>query len=59
MKQKIGIITMGCSKNAVDSERLMAQLKINDFSMLSMTIVKLSQNCHSELGSESQTMNME
>lgn len=25
---------MGCSKNAVDSERLMAQLKINDFEMV-------------------------
>jgi ribosomal protein S12 methylthiotransferase len=34
MKQKIGVITMGCSKNAVDSERLMAQLKINDFEMV-------------------------
>ncbi|MBU0473260.1 MAG: 30S ribosomal protein S12 methylthiotransferase RimO [Bacteroidetes bacterium] len=34
MKQKIGIITMGCSKNAVDSERLMAQLKINDFEIV-------------------------
>jgi len=34
MKQKIGIITMGCSKNAVDSERLMAQLKINDFELV-------------------------
>ncbi len=33
-KQKIGIITMGCSKNAVDSERLMAQLKINDFEIV-------------------------
>jgi ribosomal protein S12 methylthiotransferase len=34
MKQKIGIITMGCSKNAVDSERLMAQLKINNFEIV-------------------------
>ena len=34
MKQKIGIITMGCSKNAVDSERLMAQLKINEFEIV-------------------------
>ena len=34
MKQKIGIITMGCSKNAVDSERLMAQLRINDFEIV-------------------------
>ena len=34
MKEKIGIITMGCSKNTVDSERLMAQLKINDFEIV-------------------------
>lgn len=34
MKQRVGIITMGCSKNAVDSERLMAQLKINDFEIV-------------------------
>jgi ribosomal protein S12 methylthiotransferase len=34
MKQKIGIITMGCSKNTVDSERLMAQLKINNFEIV-------------------------
>ncbi|MCF6270559.1 MAG: hypothetical protein L3J41_12665, partial [Melioribacteraceae bacterium] len=25
---------MGCSKNAVDSERLMAQLKTNDFEIV-------------------------
>jgi len=30
-KNKINIITLGCSKNIVDSERLMRQLKINDF----------------------------
>ncbi|MFZ4414932.1 MAG: hypothetical protein ACOYOV_17730, partial [Bacteroidales bacterium] len=28
-KQKINIITMGCSKNLVDSEQLMRQLKDN------------------------------
>ncbi|MBU1094997.1 MAG: 30S ribosomal protein S12 methylthiotransferase RimO [Ignavibacteriae bacterium HGW-Ignavibacteriae-2] len=28
-KEKIGIITLGCSKNTVDSERLMSQLKLN------------------------------
>ena len=27
MKQRIDILTMGCSKNLVDSERLMAQLR--------------------------------
>jgi len=33
-KEKIGIVTLGCSKNIVDSERLMAQLKINDFELV-------------------------
>lgn len=30
-KNKIEIITLGCSKNVVDSERLSAQLKANNF----------------------------
>lgn len=30
-KNKIGIITLGCSKNTVDSERLISQLKLNKF----------------------------
>jgi ribosomal protein S12 methylthiotransferase len=30
-KDKIGIITLGCSKNTVDSERLINQLKLNNF----------------------------
>jgi len=34
MKEKISVITMGCSKNTVDSERLMAQLKINGFELV-------------------------
>jgi len=32
-KQKISIITLGCSKNTVDSERLMRQLKLNKFDL--------------------------
>jgi len=32
-KNKIGIITLGCSKNTVDSERLINQLKLNDFTI--------------------------
>ncbi|MFZ6032901.1 MAG: 30S ribosomal protein S12 methylthiotransferase RimO [Melioribacter sp.] len=32
-KEKISVITLGCSKNTVDSERLMNQLKINDFEL--------------------------
>lgn len=32
-KQKISIITLGCSKNTVDSERLMSQLKLNKFDL--------------------------
>lgn len=34
MKEKVSVITMGCAKNTVDSERLMAQLKINDFELI-------------------------
>ena len=30
-KDKISVITLGCSKNIVDSERLLNQLKINNF----------------------------
>jgi ribosomal protein S12 methylthiotransferase len=29
-RQKVHVITMGCAKNVVDSERLLAQLKLND-----------------------------
>ena len=29
-KQKVYVITMGCAKNVVDSEKLMAQLQLND-----------------------------
>ncbi|MFO7447044.1 MAG: 30S ribosomal protein S12 methylthiotransferase RimO [Ignavibacteriaceae bacterium] len=32
-KNKISVITLGCSKNTVDSERLMNQLKINNFEL--------------------------
>ena len=30
-KNKISIVTLGCSKNTVDSERLIGQLKLNNF----------------------------
>ncbi len=33
-KGSIGIITMGCSKNIVDSERLLNQLKLNKFEVI-------------------------
>ncbi|MCF8355059.1 MAG: 30S ribosomal protein S12 methylthiotransferase RimO [Melioribacteraceae bacterium] len=33
-KEKIGIITLGCSKNTVDSERLMSQLRFNKFDLV-------------------------
>jgi ribosomal protein S12 methylthiotransferase len=33
-KQKISVITLGCSKNTVDSERLMGQLKLNKFDLV-------------------------
>lgn len=32
-KNKISIITLGCSKNTVDSERLMSQLKLNNLEL--------------------------
>ncbi len=34
MKDKIEIITLGCSKNTVDSERMMRQLNANDFELV-------------------------
>lgn len=33
-KEKISVITLGCSKNTVDSERLMSQLKLNQFDLV-------------------------
>ena len=33
-KDKVNVITLGCSKNMVDSEILMHQLKVNDFEVL-------------------------
>lgn len=33
-KNKISVITLGCSKNTVDSERLMNQLKLNDLDVV-------------------------
>jgi ribosomal protein S12 methylthiotransferase len=33
-KEKINVITLGCSKNTVDSERLMMQLKLNNFKLV-------------------------
>jgi len=32
-KHKISVITLGCSKNTVDSERLMSQFELNKFSL--------------------------
>ena len=33
IKDKISVITLGCSKNTVDSERLLNQLKVNKFNL--------------------------
>lgn len=33
-KNKINLITLGCSKNIVDSERILRQLEINDFDIV-------------------------
>lgn len=30
-KEKVSVVTLGCSKNTVDSERLLNQLKVNNF----------------------------
>jgi len=30
-KDKVSVITLGCSKNVVDSENLITQLRANDF----------------------------
>ena len=32
---KINVITLGCSKNTVDSERLLNQLRVNNFNITS------------------------
>ena len=32
-KEKVSVITLGCSKNTVDSERLLNQLKVNSFDL--------------------------
>ena len=32
-REKVNVITLGCSKNTVDSERLINQLKLNDFKL--------------------------
>ncbi|MCE1188939.1 MAG: 30S ribosomal protein S12 methylthiotransferase RimO [Ignavibacteria bacterium] len=33
MKKKISVVTLGCSKNTVDSERLLNQIKLNRFTI--------------------------
>lgn len=33
-KEKVSVITLGCSKNTVDSERLMRQIQLNDIPMI-------------------------
>jgi ribosomal protein S12 methylthiotransferase len=33
-KDKVGIVTLGCSKNTVDSERLMNQLHLNNYDLV-------------------------
>ncbi len=38
MKEKIEIITLGCSKNTVDSERIMRQLNANDFELVESSV---------------------
>jgi len=33
MKEKVNVLTLGCSKNTVDSERLMKQIEANNFTL--------------------------
>ena len=33
-KEKVSVITLGCSKNTVDSERLMNQIKLNNLDLV-------------------------
>ncbi len=33
-KDRVSVITLGCSKNTVDSERLLSQLKLNEFEIV-------------------------
>lgn len=33
-KEKVGVITLGCSKNTVDSERILSQLQANQFDLV-------------------------
>ena len=33
IKNKVSVITLGCSKNTVDSERLMKQIQLNRISL--------------------------
>jgi ribosomal protein S12 methylthiotransferase len=33
-REKVSVITLGCSKNTVDSERLLNQLKVNNFNLV-------------------------
>ena len=41
-KHKVSVITLGCSKNLVDSEDMITQLRANDFEVVHETTV-LSQ----------------
>ena len=34
IERKINLISLGCSKNTVDSEQLAKQLKLNDFKIV-------------------------
>ena len=38
-KNKVNVVTLGCSKNIVDSEVLMGQLKANNFTKIQLTFV--------------------
>jgi ribosomal protein S12 methylthiotransferase len=38
-KNSVNVVTLGCSKNIVDSEVLMGQLKANNFNITSLLLI--------------------
>lgn len=51
-KPKVNVITLGCSKNIVDSEVMMAQLRANDFKVSHLSDEALAKSDEKENGNE-------
>lgn len=52
LKPKVNVITLGCSKNIVDSEVMMAQLRANDFKVSHLSDEALAKSDEKENGNE-------